>query len=164
MNTLNTTPSTNGSKSVLDGKNGRNKLDNRFDRRQLMRSSNRLERMAALRRNMYDIDYEKDIILDTQKCQRNYDLSKKIEPEYRDYFLWLAANAPSKQHEGYFSNDVEVGQWTFWYYNGNKRMEGNFRYGEFHGDWAFYTPDGKIAFIANYKNGRLIDRRHSTGE
>ena len=81
MNTLNTTPSTNGSKSVLDGKNGRNKLDNRFDRRQLMRSSNRLERMAALRRNMYDIDYEKDIILDTQKCQRNYDLSKKIEPE-----------------------------------------------------------------------------------
>ena len=102
MNTLNTTPSTNGSKSVLDGKNGRNKLDNRFDRRQLMRSSNRLERMAALRRNMYDIDYEKDIILDTQKCQRNYDLSKKIEPEYRDYFLWLAANAPSKQHEGYY--------------------------------------------------------------
>ena len=62
-----------------------------------------------------------------------------------------------------FSDDVEVGHWTFWYYNGNKRMEGNFRYGEFHGDWSFYTPDGKIAFIANYKNGRLIDRRHNIG-
>jgi antitoxin component YwqK of YwqJK toxin-antitoxin module len=64
-----------------------------------------------------------------------------------------------KQHEGRFDNDVEIGHWTFWYLNGNKRMDGNFKYGQWHGDWTFYVPNGAVAFIAKYKNGRLISRR-----
>ena len=78
---------------------------------------------------------------------------------------WIAYyDSGQKQHEGRFSNDVEVGHWVFWYLNGNKRMEGNFRYGEWHGDWTFYAPNGTVAFIAKYKNGRLIDRRTVEGE
>ena len=46
-----------------------------------------------------DFDKEKNYILKSQKCQRNWDLSKKIPEEHINYFLCLAQNAPSKQHE-----------------------------------------------------------------
>tara|TARA_B110000483_G_scaffold45955_1_gene57357 strand:+ start:160 stop:996 length:837 start_codon:yes stop_codon:yes gene_type:complete len=49
-----------------------------------------------------DFDKEKNYILKNQKCQRNWDLSKKIPEEHINYFLWLAQNAPSKQHEAYY--------------------------------------------------------------
>tara|TARA_B100001250_G_scaffold13576_1_gene11862 strand:+ start:515 stop:1384 length:870 start_codon:yes stop_codon:yes gene_type:complete len=54
------------------------------------------------KRTFYDWDNEMDIIKDIQKCQRNWDHSKTIHPELRDYLLWNAENAPSKQHEGYY--------------------------------------------------------------
>ena len=50
----------------------------------------------------YDWDAEKTTLLQMQKCQRNWDHSKTIHPELRDYLLWNAENAPSKQHEGYY--------------------------------------------------------------
>jgi len=49
-----------------------------------------------------DFNKEKNYILKSQKCQRNWDLSKKIPEEHINYFLWLAQNAPSKQHEAYY--------------------------------------------------------------
>jgi len=51
---------------------------------------------------LYDWDNEMDIIRDMQKCQRNWDLTRPILPELRDYLLWVAQNAPSKQHEAYY--------------------------------------------------------------
>ena len=45
---------------------------------------------------------EKDIILELQKCQRNWDHSKTIHQELINYLLWTAQNTPSKQHEGYY--------------------------------------------------------------
>jgi len=51
---------------------------------------------------MYSFDEERDIILDAQKCQRNWDYKKTINPIARDHLLWVAQNAPSKQHEAYY--------------------------------------------------------------
>ncbi|MDB4681304.1 hypothetical protein OAE88_00190 [bacterium] len=45
---------------------------------------------------------EKKIIKQIQKAQRNWDYSKTIPKEHIDYLLWVAKNAPSKQHEAYY--------------------------------------------------------------
>ena len=56
----------------------------------------------------YDWDGERKTMLDIQKCQRNWDHDKwfSIEEQLRneiiDELLWVAQNAPSKQHEGYY--------------------------------------------------------------
>ena len=56
----------------------------------------------------YDWDGERKTMLHTQKCQRNWDHDKwfSIEEQLRneiiDELLWVATNAPSKQHEGYY--------------------------------------------------------------
>ena len=54
------------------------------------------------KKTMYSFDKERDIILNSQKCQRNWDTTKKILPEVRDHLLWIAQNVPSKQHEAYY--------------------------------------------------------------
>jgi len=51
---------------------------------------------------MADIEKEKEYIKQIQKCQRNWDYSKQIPKEHIDYLLWVAQNAPSKQHEAYY--------------------------------------------------------------
>ena len=56
----------------------------------------------------YDWDGERKVMLDMQKCQRNWDYAKweRIKPELRkqvvNELLWTATNSPTKQHEGYF--------------------------------------------------------------
>ena len=56
----------------------------------------------------YDWDGERKVMLNMQKCQRNWDYAKweRIKPELRkqvvNELLWTATNSPTKQHEGYF--------------------------------------------------------------
>ena len=45
---------------------------------------------------------EKKIIHTIQKCQRNWDYEKKISENLVQELVWLAQNAPSKQHEAYY--------------------------------------------------------------
>ena len=47
----------------------------------------------------YDRSKNMDIIRNMQKCQRNWDYSKKIWDEIVEYLLWIAENSPSKQWE-----------------------------------------------------------------
>ena len=51
---------------------------------------------------MVDIEKEKQLIKKIQQRQRNWDYSKSIPKEHVDYLLWVAQNAPSKQHEAYY--------------------------------------------------------------
>ena len=51
---------------------------------------------------MVDIEQEKEYIKKIQKCQRNWDYSKTIPKQHVDHLLWVAQNAPSKQHEAYY--------------------------------------------------------------
>ena len=53
----------------------------------------------------YDWDSERKILSKIQKCQRNWDHSKKLPGvfyEMVDELLYIAQNSPSKQHEGYY--------------------------------------------------------------
>ena len=61
-----------------------------------------MNREERIKRMYYGWDEEKEIILELQKCQRNWDYSKTIHQEIIDYLLWTAQQAPSKQHEGYY--------------------------------------------------------------
>lgn len=49
-----------------------------------------------------DWEQEKNIIRNMQRCQRNWDYSKTINPLIANFLLWQAENAPSKQHEAYY--------------------------------------------------------------
>ena len=49
-----------------------------------------------------DIKKERDYIKTIQKCQRNWDLTRTIPQEHINHWLWIAQNAPSKQHEAYY--------------------------------------------------------------
>lgn len=59
-----------------------------------------------IRYMFYDWDNERKVMLQMQKCQRNYDYSRWTDhPIYNEYInelLWTATNSPTKQHEGYF--------------------------------------------------------------
>ena len=56
----------------------------------------------------YDWDTERKVMLDMQKCQRNWDYKKfdDLHPELIkqavNELIWTATNSPTKQHEGYF--------------------------------------------------------------
>lgn len=59
-------------------------------------------RDTTIKRMFYNWDNEMEIMLKMQKCQRNWDYSRKVHPEEISYLLWHAENAPSKQHEAYY--------------------------------------------------------------
>lgn len=48
---------------------------------------------------MDHLDREKQAILITRRCQRNWDLSKQIPQEHIDHWIYLCENSPSKQDE-----------------------------------------------------------------
>lgn len=50
----------------------------------------------------YVMDENNRVIRSTQKCQRNWDHSKRINQKIVDHLLWVACNAPSKQYEAYY--------------------------------------------------------------
>ena len=51
---------------------------------------------------LYGWDDERRIMEGMQQCQRNWNTSVDIPKEAVDYLLWIAQNAPSKQHEAYY--------------------------------------------------------------
>jgi len=61
-----------------------------------------MEHENRIKHTLYGWDDEKRIMLKMQQCQRNWDLSHKISPDVVNYLLWIAQNAPSKQHEAYY--------------------------------------------------------------
>jgi len=67
-----------------------------------------MDREDQVKHMFYDWDNERKVMLDIQKCQRNWDygkwfkIHKQLRDEIIDELLWIATNAPSKQHEGYY--------------------------------------------------------------
>jgi len=67
-----------------------------------------MDREDRIKHMFYDWDNERKIMLDIQKCQRNWDhdkwfkVNKELRKEVINELLWVATNAPSKQHEGYY--------------------------------------------------------------
>jgi len=88
-----------------------------------------MDREDRIKHMFYDWDKERKVILDIQKCQRNWDhdkwfkINKELRKEVVDELLWVATNAPSKQHEGYYDvyytadRDViqEISRYTWGY-------------------------------------------------
>ena len=69
--------------------------------------SEREERAKRILGMFYDWDKEREVLSKIQKCQRNWDYSKfsmenQTHREMVEELLYIAENAPSKQHEGYY--------------------------------------------------------------
>ena len=57
---------------------------------------------TRIKHTLYGWDEEMAIMRGMQQCQRNWDYTKNITQAAVDYLLWIAQNAPSKQHEAYY--------------------------------------------------------------
>jgi len=61
-----------------------------------------IDQETIIKRLNYSWDQEMDIVREMQRCNRNWDYSRVINPKVVNYLLWHAENAPSKQHEAYY--------------------------------------------------------------
>ena len=61
-----------------------------------------LEQRLRWKYKTYQFDDEQETIRKMQKCQRNWDYSKTIPQDIVNQLIWIAINAPSKQHEAYY--------------------------------------------------------------
>jgi antitoxin component YwqK of YwqJK toxin-antitoxin module len=59
---------------------------------------------------------------------------------------YLVTDAVSKE-------DIKVGDWVYFYENGNKEKQGSYAQGKRHGAWTFWLSDGSSPWIAIYENG-----------
>jgi hypothetical protein len=57
---------------------------------------------TRIKHALYGWDEEREIMRGMQQCQRNWDYSKTVPTDAVNYLLWIAQNAPSKQHEAYY--------------------------------------------------------------
>lgn len=67
-----------------------------------------MDREDKIKHMFYDWDSERKTMLKIQKCQRNWDhdkwftINEELRTQIVNELLWVATNAPSKQHEGYY--------------------------------------------------------------
>jgi len=61
-----------------------------------------MEHENRIKHTLYGWDDEKRIMLKMQQCQRNWNLNYTVGSYTLNYLLWIAQNAPSKQHEAYY--------------------------------------------------------------
>jgi len=59
-------------------------------------------RETKVKHLQYGLDMDQEVIRRAQKCQRNWNYTRDINSSVRDHLLWIAQNAPSKQHEGFY--------------------------------------------------------------
>lgn len=75
------------------------------------------DRETMIQHTRYAWDDEQRIMRNMQQCQRNWYLDYKLADDTIEYLLWIAKNAPSKQHEAYYdvyySSDREVIEYLY---------------------------------------------------
>ena len=64
------------------------------------------------------------------------------------------------ESKGNFKNDLPEGKWTWYYYNGNLKESGTFLGGLKTGRWYKYNGEGSLISIILYDNGDVIDESH----
>jgi antitoxin component YwqK of YwqJK toxin-antitoxin module len=61
------------------------------------------------------------------------------------------------ESEGNFKNDMPHGKWIWYYSNGDVKEKGSFLYGVKVGDWYQYTRKGNVISVLTYINGKLVN-------
>ncbi len=59
--------------------------------------------------------------------------------------------------KGSFKNNKPEGIWTSYYPNGNIRCEGNYKNGKQQSAWTYYNEKGEIINIIFYQDGEFVD-------
>lgn len=81
--------------------------------------------------------------------------SKKLEYNSREgNFNWYYSNG-QKYCQGQYKNGKAEGKWTYWYKDGQVKREGNYESDYREGEWNFYHRNGKILCKPVYKEGDL---------
>jgi len=89
---------------------------------------------------MTDLNKEKSAIDSARRCQRNWDLTRKVPEEHIDHWTYLATHAPSKQDESFFDLYVVT-----------DREKIDFLVREH--SWGFTAVDGKDWVVRNTQMG-----------
>ena len=61
---------------------------------------------------------------------------------------------------GYFNNDLPEGKWAWFYSNGNLKEAGTYLEGMKTGRWYQYNSEGSVVLIILYDLGEIIDEVH----
>lgn len=61
------------------------------------------------------------------------------------------------ESKGNFKYDMPHGRWMWYYSNGNVKEKGSFLNGNKTGDWYLYTRAGNVISIMTYDNGELVN-------
>ena len=61
------------------------------------------------------------------------------------------------ESQGNFKYDAPHGKWVWYYSNGNLKEQGTFLNGFKTGDWYLFTRDGELISIMTYNQGELVN-------
>ncbi len=79
--------------------------------------------------------------------------NKKLENKSRTGLFTYYYENGQKSYEGEYKNGEEEGKWTYWFKNGNVKSEGNYEGGETQGEWKYYHKNAAKKTIINYVDG-----------
>jgi hypothetical protein len=103
------------------------------------------------------VDYSKLRKVDTGTEVYYFDANNTFQGIYKQYW-----NADKKQlySEGCYLNGKKNGLWTYWYMNGQKRSEGEFKDDLLNGSVVDYDMKGNKVDKVVYENGHLVSRQN----
>jgi antitoxin component YwqK of YwqJK toxin-antitoxin module len=83
--------------------------------------------------------------------------SKKLESSSRDGIFTYYWSNGKKKAEGEYKNGKEDGNWVSWHFDGEKRAEGLYEKGDRQGAWKFFHKNGQLktnpTFLDDEKDG-----------
>jgi hypothetical protein len=68
----------------------------------------------------------------------------------------LFSKKQKRREEIIFRDGVFGGGYTYWYSNGQKKIEGSYKEGKKDGEWRGWYENGKEEFKRYYKDGKLV--------
>ncbi len=86
--------------------------------------------------------------------------SKKLENDTREGLFTYYWSNGKKRDEGEYKSGKRDGQWTSWYFDGEKRFEGTYDKDDRQGEWTFYHKNGQVrtkpVFLDDEKDGASV--------
>ncbi len=68
----------------------------------------------------------------------------------------LFSKKQKRREEIIFRDGIFGGGYTYWYSNGQKKIEGSYKEGKKDGEWRGWYNNGKEEFERYYKDGKLV--------
>ena len=61
-------------------------------------------------------------------------------------------------------NDKRDGPLIWWFENGQKRQEGNYKGGQRFGEWTYFREDGTVLYKKGFRDGKSISTNYGDND